>query len=69
MSGLLQSSLIAGIVNKGISLIAETDLAFFLLKILGYRSCDGRGNVRTQDQSIALTVKELLQILGWGGSY
>ena len=62
-------SSVAGVINKCVSCVAEAYRFFVRGKVgctgSGYR----RGEVRSEYQGIAFSVKEFVKFFGWDGSY
>ena len=62
-------SSVAGVINKCVSCVAEAYRFFVRGKVgctgSGYR----RGEVRSEYQGIAFSVKEFIKFFGWDGSY
>ena len=62
-------SSVAGVINKCVSCVAEAYRFFVRGKVgctgSGYR----RGEVRSEYQGVAFSVKEFIKFFGWDGSY
>ena len=62
-------SSVAGVINKCVSCVAEAYRFFVRGKVgctgSGYR----RGEVRSEYQGVAFSVKEFIKLFGWDGSY
>ena len=63
-----QTALIAGMVDKGVPCITETDREILLLKQGCRGPRDRRGDIRPEGQDIAVPVEELVKLLGGGGT-